>query len=429
MKTSDIFSYSFGAIRLRKLRAALTTLGVVIGIAAIISLLSISQGLQNTINDQLQTGFATDTLIVSAGQGFSVGPRTPVDSGSGFSLLMNDTTTINGIQNVESSLAIIQRACYIKSGENEALLNVVGVDFEDYLSIYSSTFVAETGEIPIDPANETIIVGKRINDPWENGTIAIAANDSVEILWINGTSRPPRNETYVGEVKAVLKEIGTINAGGPTDSGVYIPISQAESFFGTDTVDTIVVKLENDDPQTIDEVSEEIRNAFSGQVSVTSSTAILNILSDVTSTIEFFLVGVAAISLIVAGVGIMNIMLVSLMERTREIGILKALGMKGRTVLSIFLTEAAIIGILGGIIGVAIGWVLANVVSGIFVGGGGILPGNQPLEVGGLSITPVLTLPLILGAVGFGVVVAVVFAIYPSWRASKLKPVDALRYE
>jgi putative ABC transport system permease protein len=429
MKTSDIFSYSFGAIRLRKLRAALTTLGVVIGIAAIISLLSISQGLQNTINDQLQTGFATDTLIVSAGGGFSVGPRTPVDAGSGFSLLMNDTTTINGIQNVESSLAIIQRACYIKSGENEALLNVVGVDFEDYLSIFSSTFVAETGEIPIDPANETIIVGKRINDPWENGTIAIAANDSVEILWINGTSRPPRNETYVGEVKAVLKEIGTINAGGPTDSGVYIPISQAESFFGTDTVDTIVVKLENDDPQTIDEVSEEIRNAFSGQVSVTSSTAILNILSDVTSTIEFFLVGVAAISLIVAGVGIMNIMLVSLMERTREIGILKALGMKGRTVLSIFLTEAAIIGILGGIIGVAIGWVLANVVSGIFVGGGGILPGNQPLAVGGLSITPVLTLPLILGAVGFGVVVAVVFAIYPSWRASKLKPVDALRYE
>jgi putative ABC transport system permease protein len=117
------------------------------------------------------------------------------------------------------------------------------------------------------------------------------------------------------------------------------------------------------------------------------------------------------------------------MERTREIGILKALGMKGRTVLSIFLTEAAIIGILGGIIGVAIGWVLANVVSGIFVGGGGILGANQPLAAGGLSITPVLTLPLILGAVGFGVIVAVVFAIYPSWRASKLKPVDALRYE
>jgi putative ABC transport system permease protein len=122
-------------------------------------------------------------------------------------------------------------------------------------------------------------------------------------------------------------------------------------------------------------------------------------------------------------------MLVSLMERTREIGILKALGMKGRTVLSIFLTEAAIIGILGGIIGVAIGWVLANVVSGIFVEGGGILAGNQPIAAGGLSIIPVLTLPLIFGAVGFGVVVAVVFAIYPSWRASKLKPVDALRYE
>jgi putative ABC transport system permease protein len=429
MKILDIFSYSLGAIRLRKLRAALTILGVVIGIAAIISLLSISQGLQNSITSQLQTGFATDTLIVSAGGGFGLGPRAPGDSGSGFSLLINDTQTINNIQHVNSSLAIIQRACYIQAGENEALLNVVGVDFEEFLNIYSSTFVAETGDIPADPTDDTIIVGKRINDPWENGTIPVAVNDSVEIFWTNGTSRPPRNETYVGQVQAVLVEIGGLNVGGPTDSGVYIPISKAQSFFGTDICNSIVVKLENDDPQTIEKVSEDIRNAFSDQVSVTSSTAIRTILSNVTSTIEVFLIGVAAISLIVAGVGIMNIMLVSLLERTREIGILKALGMKGRTVLSIFLSEAAIIGILGGSIGVLVGWILSNIVSRFLTGGAGLGLGSQAISAGSLSITPVITLPVLMGAVGFGVLIAIVFAIYPSWRASKLKPVDALRYE
>jgi putative ABC transport system permease protein len=217
--------------------------------------------------------------------------------------------------------------------------------------------------------------------------------------------------------------------GGPTDSGVYIPISKAQSFFGTDTCNSILVKLENDDPQTIERVTEDIRNAFSDQVSVTSSTAIRTILSNVTSTIEVFLIGVAAISLVVAGVGIMNIMLVSLMERTREIGILKALGMKGRTVLSIFLSEAAIIGILGGSIGVLIGWILANIVSRFLTGGAGLGLGGQAIPAGSLAITPVITLPVLLGAVGFGVLIAIVFAIYPSWRASKLKPVDALRYE
>ncbi|HJW98385.1 MAG TPA: FtsX-like permease family protein, partial [Candidatus Bathyarchaeia archaeon] len=139
--------------------------------------------------------------------------------------------------------------------------------------------------------------------------------------------------------------------------------------------------------------------------------------------------GIAAISLIVAGVGIMNIMIVSLMERTREIGILKALGAKGRTVLLIFLFEAVIIGLMGGAIGIGLGWVLANVVAVVFRGGG-VFMGNQAnAGTGGLTITPILTLPVFFGALAFGVGVSVVFAIYPAWRASKLKPVDALRYE
>jgi len=157
---------------------------------------------------------------------------------------------------------------------------------------------------------------------------------------------------------------------------------------------------------------------------------VLNILSSVFSIIQLFLAGIAAISLLVAGIGIMNIMIVSLMERTREIGILKALGMKSRTVLSIFLSEAAIVGLTGAAIGIGSGWVLANVVAIVFSGGGFMRPqGGQAAVAGGMTITPVLTPTVLLGALAFGLIVSVIFALYPAWRASKLKPVEALRYE
>ncbi len=117
MKVGDVFSYAFGAIRLRKLRAGLTTLGVVIGIAAIVALLAISQGLQATITNQLQSGFATDTLIVSTGGGNQFGPGAGLTTDSDFTLLVNDTQIIDEIENVAASMPIIQQVSYIKSGE------------------------------------------------------------------------------------------------------------------------------------------------------------------------------------------------------------------------------------------------------------------------------------------------------------------------
>ena len=425
MKAQDILSYSFGAIRLRKLRAGLTTLGVVIGIAAIVALLSITQGLQATITRQLQTGFATNTLIVSTGGGFGGGFGSNAEIGSaadsGFKLLINATQTINNITNVEMSMAIIQRAGWIRFNGTDHILTIVGVDFADYASIYSSIFVAESGVIPSDPEDETIVIGKRVSDLYN-------VSGSVEVLWTNATTLPPRNETYTGDVTAVLKEIGGFSVGGPSDSGVYIPISQAQSFFGTEECNTIIVKLKNDDTATIDSVSKAIKEAFSDQVSVTSATAVLNILSSVFSIIQLFLAGIAAISLLVAGIGIMNIMIVSLMERTREIGILKALGMKNRTVLLVFLCESVVVGLIGAVIGIASGWALANIVAIVFRGGG-VIMGNQAATAGGMTITPLLTPTVATLALIFGVGVSAIFALYPAWRASKLKPVEALRYE
>jgi putative ABC transport system permease protein len=432
MKVGDVFSYAFGAIRLRKLRAGLTTLGVVIGIAAIVALLAISQGLQVTITEQLKSGFATDTLIVSPGSGggiFSGVGGGIGGSGSDFSLMVTDTQIINEIEDVVTSAAVIQEVGYVKSGDRTVQAYVVGVDFAVYSEVYGSTFVAESGEILLNPEAGTVVVGKRVSDPWENGTIVCNVDDAVELVWTNTTIRPPENKTYAVTVAAVLEEVGGLTLTGPSDSAVYIPISQAQSFFGTDECDRIVVKIANEDDATIEAVSDAIEEAFNGQVSVRSSTAVLNTISSVFSTIELFLAGIAAISLLVAGVGIMNIMIVSLMERTREIGILKALGMKSRTVLAIFISEAVIVGLLGATFGIGLGWVLANVAATIFTGGGFAVATGQGAVSGAFAITPVLTPTLLLGAFGFGIAVSVIFAIYPAWRASKLKPVEALRYE
>lgn len=432
MKTRDILSYSFSAIRLRKLRAGLTTLGVVIGIAAIVALLSISQGLQATITSQLERGFATDTLIVTAGGGsFGMGGGFGGGGDSGFKLLVSDTQIINGLPNVDTSVAIVEKLVNVTVGATNKISTIVGVNFTEYYDIYSDTFKADRGTIPLNPENDSVVVvGRRVIDPRLNGTVIADVNDPIDIIWINATARPPTTITLHRNITAILKQIGSsFGVGGPSDSDVYIPITQAQTLFNTNESDMIIVKLKSSDQTVIDNATKAIKDAFSGEVSVISATAILGILSSVFSIIELFLGGIAAISLIVAGVGIMNIMIVSLMERTREIGILKALGTKGRTVLLIFLCEAVIIGLMGGAIGVGLGWVLANIVAVVFRGGGGFMGNQANAGTGGMAITPILTPPVFLGAVAFGVGVSVVFALYPAWRASKLKPVDALRYE
>jgi len=444
MKIVDVFGYSFSAIKLRKLRAALTTLGVIIGIAAIVALLSITQGLQATLTGQLNQGLSANTLIISSGSGGVLGGGGGAGAGgggggfggggggafgggtsdnSGFKLYVNYTNEIDALSpDIVSSIAIISRSGYVQTDNLNRSVTIYGVDFNLYAQTYSTTFTAASGTIPTSPSDNQVVVGTRVNQPGQNGTIFFGAGDTINVTWTNATVLPPVNETYSADVSGVLGKIGGFGIGGPSDTGVYIPLDKAESFFDTQQCDMIIVQLKNSDNSTITNVSKAITDHFSNQVSVVSATAVLSLLTNIFSILQLFLGGIAAISLLVAGIGIMNIMIVSLIERTREIGILKALGMKSRTVLTIFLGESVIIGLMGAVIGIISGWILANITASIL--GSGVFGGG-----GGFKIIPLLTPEVLVGALAFGVGVSVIFALYPAWRASKLKPVEVLRYE
>jgi putative ABC transport system permease protein len=433
MRTRDVFSYSLSAIKLRKLRSGLTTLGIVIGIAAIVALMSYTQGFQVSITNQFTSGFATDTVIVSTRGSFQeFGGGQP----SNFTLYVNDTAAIETLDLVKSATAVVTRRVDLNSTEGNLSASVTGVDFEKYSAMYSTQFVAERGIIPTTPDNNSVVIGHSIYDPFDNGTIFADVGDQItmSITIMNNGSFLEKNMTLT--VVGVLGQIG-LSFSGPSDTGVYIPVNLATSFFETDEANSILVQLVDDSETTISAATTAIQELLGTNVSVQSATAVLDTISTALGTVELLLGGIASISLIVAGVGIMNIMIVSLMERTREIGILKAVGAKGRAILGVFLSEALIIGLAGGVIGITAGYIIAIVfsrfLSGSFVGG---LSGSGAREqIGGSvrsslsSITPVLTPELILMALAFGVIVSVVFGLYPAWRASKLKPVDALRYE
>ena len=420
MKIRDTLSYSFGAIRLRKLRSGLTTLGIVIGIGAIVALLSFTQGFQVAISGQFQEGLSTDVVTVSPGSGgfFGFG-----DDDSDFSLYANDTNLINEVDGVVTSSASVSKTVTAELESMDRILSLTGVDFESYEQTYS-TFVAAYGSIPNNPVEDEVVVGYSLYDPWGNDSHPVELGDTINVYYTvrNGTQLVPINKTL--SVVGILEEIGAFGF-GPSDSGMYIPIEAALDYFDTEEVSQIAVKLESDDEDFIENVSDEIEELFLNEVTVTSATALLSTISTALATVELLLAGIGGISLLVAGIGIMNIMIVSLMERTREIGILKALGAKGRSILGIFLGEALIIGLIGGILGVGVGAFLANLFGGVFTGAGGM--GGSP--AGAIGITPVVTPLLAFQALIFGVLVSVIFAIYPARRASKLEPVDALRSE
>jgi len=428
LKTSDIFRSAWGSLRQRKFRTALTCLGIAIGIAAIVALLSLSQGFQSTMTSQIEQGYGLNTLTVSSGGFFQGGEA------SSFTLYVNDTQQINGIEGVVLSTSILTGQANLSHGENSLMATLAGVNYTEYSDIQSELFVASEGVIPQKPDNNTVVLGYRVANPHgynfttlasvgDNVTISVFTRQNLNFVWIN----------YTFTVSAVLEESGGF---GPMslDSRVFIPIETAERIFDTHEASTILVKIE--DPSLADEVEERIESLYEDQVTVISPSGFIQQAQTIFSMVDLFLGGIAGISLLVAGVGIMNIMIVSVVERTREIGILKALGAKNRTILGMFLSEAVLVGVLGGLMGIALGAGLSQIMAELINRGFGFPSFGEGNHIGRgspgsgfLNINPVFTPALVLGSLAFAIAIGTLFGLYPAWRAAKKEPVNALRYE
>jgi putative ABC transport system permease protein len=388
-----------------------------------VGLLAITQGFQVSLQYQLQRGFATDTIVVTTqnlGFGYEI---------KDFQLLVGDAEVIGRIDNVKQTVPLMQKPCYGAFENHTISINVVGVDFASYESIYPESFRLKAGNMPENSNESVAVIGARVNDPWQNGTFLTGVGKDFEIIYTVRSDFEFVNQSYNFKVEGMLEEIGGATLGGPSDYSVYIPLTRAESLFVANETSTIVVQVEKSDEKSITETSNEIEEAFDNQVLAVTSISIYNTVSSVMNQVQVLMTGVIAISLLVAGVGIMNIMIISLMERTKEIGIMKAIGMKNGTVLAIFLSEALIMGILGTVAGIGFGYLLAWGVNSLDLLGGMISSATEGTIMGGIPSTPVLTTTNLLSALFFGIAVSMLFGIYPAWRASRLEPVDALRYE
>jgi putative ABC transport system permease protein len=406
MQVGETFGIALDALRANKLRSFLTMLGVVIGVAAVIAMVALGRGAQQSVNERI-AALGTTLLTVTPGQIFGRGVASGTDRAR---LTMDDAQ------------ALEQRGRYIAAVEPE----MSGQAQVQYGSANANTsVVGTTGNYP-EVRRYTIAAGRMFSDAENQGTQRVAVLGSA-VLQNLGASAP---EALVGEsvrikgiqftVVGVLAAKGQGTAFGDPDDQVLIPVNTARfRVLGTDRIRSINVLAPSEGaiPQTMADIQSILRREHRlrpGQdddFSIRNQADFLNTLGETTQTFTFLLAGIAAVSLLVGGIGIMNIMLVSVTERTREIGVRKALGATRRTILLQFLIEAVVLCLFGGTIGVLLGALTAYTLT----------------QVAAWSAS--VSLPSVVLAFAFSALVGVIFGVWPARRAARLDPIQALRYE
>lgn len=400
----ESFKMAISGMIANKLRTALTLLGIVIGVGAVIAMVSVGFGLQEQVKAKF-SGLGSDKLIILSGGRTSTGAR--IASGQGVRLKMDDIEAIEkkveGISEITPSVSTSRQVVYKNSNWTTTIQGVTpNIVIMDDLDIDNGSMFTSRD---LKSKKRVAVIGKTVAENL------FASEDPVgKVLRID---------------RAPYRIIGTYGEKGNSgfsdaDDRIYIPFDTAQTrMLGITYIRKIDVKVANE--SNIDEVEENIKTVLRKQhhiktgeyddFSIHNMASIMDTALDVTSKITLFLGIVASISLLVGGIGIMNIMLVSVTERTREIGIRKALGATYRDILLQFLIESMTIGTIGGAIGVLLG-----------VGGS--------YAMGSITnFTPVISVPSIIIAVVFSMVIGVFFGIYPARKAALLDPIDALRYE
>ncbi|MDP6047924.1 MAG: ABC transporter permease [Candidatus Bathyarchaeota archaeon] len=397
MRILDILRMSLESLKERKFRFALNLIGILIGCTAVTGLVSITQGLSNNINTQLEV-FGPQNIMVIPGQ---------IQQGRGIvgsTLNWRDLELISKVEDVNVATPIIANKIVSFSVRGRSfMVEMFGVTSK-YFEINKANEV-DDGRQLLRTDTSAVVIGANIADPLDEDEPILGVGDRLKVkAKVNGN-----------EKELALRVVGIYGRtggsfGADLDNSIAIPLRTAQQFWEIGgEFDYFIVQAET--LEVISDVVERIEDKLGEAVTVISFESAQELVGEVMGTIEAVLGGIAAISLIVAGVGIINTMTVSVMERTREIGVLKAVGAKSRDVLLMFISEAVVTGIFGGVTGSLLGVLLAQVIGGYI---------NMP---------PDPSLGLVVFVVGYAVATSVISGLYPAWRASNLHPVEALRYE
>ncbi len=400
-----------------KLRAVLTMLGIIIGVGAVITLLSVGRGVENLIREQLQ-GAGTNLLFVIPVNLDDTNSGPPGMRSFEPSLTRGDLEAISdpfNVPDVVKTAPEVNTMATVAYQRNTLGLQVSGVTF-DYQDVRNST-VAEGSFI----SDQDVAVRSRV------AVLGVRAMERLFEADEYAIGRTIKINNIPFEVIGIMEEKGG-GAFGSEDDLIYIPLTTMQERLMPDyrnsrgepllsVIYTQVAAEERMDEarQQIEEVLRQRHNVqFRGEddFTVINQADLVAIFGQITGVITLFLGAIAAISLLVGGIGIMNIMLVSVTERTREIGIRKAVGARRRDILLQFLIEAMVLSLIGGLVGIVLGWAGAVLISSL-----------QD------DLTAVVTLQSVLLATGFSLAVGLFFGIYPATRAAGLNPIDALRYE
>ena len=401
------------SLNANKMRSMLTILGIVIGVAAVIAMLSIGRGAEASITSSIES-IGTNLVYVTAGSTSENGVRT--SAGSAATLTIDDANQLAGLPNVEvvapQTESFVQ-VVYQGQNTNTRLMGVTS-GYQDLgsMTLADGEFLSDT-----DQANRSLVVvlGSSVAETLFGSTSGVVG----QRVRMNGQP---------------FKVIGVLESKGGTgfmnqDDQVFVPLSTAlyrltggMRFRGSNVISQINLKASNS--KVVDSVVTEVTQAMrqlhgtvegADDFTVTSQEATLQTATAVTDTLSIFLGGIAGISLLVGGIGIMNIMLTTVSERTHEIGLRKAVGALRQDIMMQFLVESMVLSLLGGIIGVVLGAGIASLMGSI--------------QISGTTIQPAVGLDSVLLATLFSMAVGLFFGIYPATRAARLQPVEALRYE
>lgn len=407
MLFSDLTQETYFSLISNKSRSALTILGIVIGIASVIAMISVGQGATSNITSRIES-LGTNLLVVSPASQRRAGQLVRGGMGEATTLTLDDAKAISeSISGITAIAPVVNSRKQVTAKGTNTNTSIYGVD-ENYFSMKSvaTDLGSLFGAGQVSSNARVAVIGPTTSD----SLFGEGSNPIGQKIRISG-----QEFTIIG----VTQSKGG-NTFGSSDDLIYIPIGVAQQYFsGSKAVSNLNIQVSSADLMTSVQqqisdllmVRHSITDVNNADFNIMNQADMLSTISSVSATLTYLLGAIAGISLIVGGIGIMNMMLTTVTERTREIGLRKSLGAKNGDISSQFLAESVALTFVGGVIGIIIGWLASYIISTF------------------ASMTTTVTWGSVLLAFGISALIGIIFGYYPAKRAARLNPIDALRYQ